>query len=95
MPARKLTSDSDADMARYHALMNKASLLYGQGQKVAEIAGSLDAMIEGLEWQGKRATRFRKEWTETHHALSQWASSLLQLAEEVRDEAKNYLKDTK
>ena len=79
-------------MARYNELMGKADLLYGQAQKVAEIAGSLNDLILSIEWQGKRADRFRKEWEETRQSLSNWAGSLMQLSEEVKAEAENVLK---
>lgn len=91
MPIEEVTSGSSADMARYHELINKADLLYGQGQKVLEVIGKLDALVESMTWQGVRAEKFRKKWNDTYSSLSGWAGSLNQLSETVRDEAKNYL----
>ena len=86
-----VTADPGPDMAKYNELMGKANLLYGQAQKVAEIAGSLDDLIAGIEWQGKRADRFRNEWEETRASLSNWAGSLMNLSEEVRAKAESIL----
>jgi uncharacterized protein YukE len=93
MPADALTtpSDSGPDMARYNELMGKANLLYGQGQKVAEVAGQLNTLVAGIQWEGKRADRFREEWDKTRAMLSGWANDLVNLSEEVRAEAENIL----
>ncbi len=92
MPPDELVAaeDNSADMAKYHNLVGKANLLYGQGQTVLRVAAEVKAVIDGMDWQGKRATRFRKEWDKTHVDLENWGRGLVALSDEVMEEANKY-----
>lgn len=92
MPPDELVAaeDNSANLAKYQNLVNKANLFYGQGQTVLKVAAEVKAIIDGMEWDGKRAKRFRQEWDKTHADLENWGRSLVGLSEEIMAEANNY-----
>lgn len=93
MPIDDIAADSGPDMAEYHRLMNKANLLYGQGQAVAQVAGQLHNRVAEMRahWRGKRADRFEEEWNKTNAMLSGWANDLVQLSEDIKVRADEIL----
>ncbi|HLV36830.1 MAG TPA: hypothetical protein VKY59_17025 [Spirillospora sp.] len=86
--AKKLSSDGGSDMAAN--LNAKADILYGQHMHILEIAQKLDKVVMGMHGEGKRAKRSATEWDHTRKMLSDWATDLYRLSEDVRAEAKKY-----
>lgn len=72
----------------YAELYQRASRIRQEADTIRNEIATLRQSVDGIQWMGKRASRFFTLWNETLPEMETWVTTLENFANELEDQAR-------